>query len=93
MSDQKQHRPSSYDRGVQIAAARLRLATDQTEGKTTPDWIVALANEKPSGHHRPTSYIRAVQIRSARLRVKTDQYLGLTTPQWIKDLANEPEHF
>jgi hypothetical protein len=42
------HRKSSYDRGVQIAAAKLRVATDRRIGETTPDWIKELAAEKPS---------------------------------------------
>lgn len=40
------HRPASYDRGVQIAAAQLRLVTDRRLGKSTPDWIIALSREK-----------------------------------------------
>jgi hypothetical protein len=41
------HRPASYDRGVQIAAARLRVVTDRKLGETTPEWIKELAAEKP----------------------------------------------
>ncbi len=45
-------RPASKDRGVQIAAAKLRLVTDRRLGKKTPDWVRALAAEKP---HRTAS--------------------------------------
>jgi hypothetical protein len=41
------HRPASYDRGVQIAAAQLRLVTDRRLGRTTPEWIKELAREEP----------------------------------------------
>lgn len=41
------HRAASYDRGVQIAAAQLRLVTDRRLGKATPDWVRALAQEEP----------------------------------------------
>lgn len=41
------HRPASYDRGVQIAAARLRLVTDRRLGQSTPEWIKELAREEP----------------------------------------------
>jgi hypothetical protein len=41
------HRAASYDRGVQIAAAQLRLVTDRRLGQTTPDWIKQLAQEEP----------------------------------------------
>lgn len=41
------HRPASYDRGVQIAAARLRLVTDRKLGLETPEWVKELAAEKP----------------------------------------------
>ncbi|NVM96096.1 hypothetical protein [Arthrobacter wenxiniae] len=40
------HRAASYDRGVQIAAARLRLVTDRQLGMETPTWIKELAAEK-----------------------------------------------
>jgi hypothetical protein len=40
--------PTSKDRGVQVAAARLRLVTDRRLGKETPDWVKALAAEKPN---------------------------------------------
>tara|TARA_R100000935_G_scaffold53816_1_gene81955 strand:+ start:523 stop:750 length:228 start_codon:yes stop_codon:yes gene_type:complete len=40
------HRPASYDRGVQVAAARLRIVTDRKLGLETPDWIKELAAEK-----------------------------------------------
>jgi hypothetical protein len=39
------HRPASYDRGVQAAAAKLRLATDRRLGHATPEWIRTLAAE------------------------------------------------
>lgn len=41
------HRAASYDRGVQIAAARLRLVTDSQLGLETPDWVKKLAAVKP----------------------------------------------
>jgi hypothetical protein len=41
------HRAASYDRGVQIAAARLRLVTDSQLGLETPDWVKELAAGKP----------------------------------------------
>lgn len=41
------HRPASYDRGVQIAAAQLRLVTDRRLGQTTPEWVKELAREEP----------------------------------------------
>ena len=37
------HRPASHDRGVQIAAAKLRLVTDRHLGLSTPDWVKELA--------------------------------------------------
>jgi hypothetical protein len=43
----KRHRAASYDRGVQIAAARLRLVTDSQLGLVTPDWVKELAAGKP----------------------------------------------
>jgi hypothetical protein len=39
------HRPASFDGGVQIAAARLRLVTDRRLGRATPEWIRELAGE------------------------------------------------
>lgn len=41
------HRAASYDRGVQIAAAQLRLVTDRRLGQTTPEWIKELAQKEP----------------------------------------------
>jgi hypothetical protein len=41
------HRPASYDRGVQIAAAQLRLVTDRRLGQATPEWVKELAQEEP----------------------------------------------
>lgn len=38
-------RASSYDRGVQIAAAGARVAIDKKLGEKTPDWIVELSKE------------------------------------------------
>ncbi|MET1088009.1 MAG: hypothetical protein ABWY04_12955 [Arthrobacter sp.] len=35
--------PTSDDRGVQIAAAKLRLVTDRRLGLSTPDWVRELA--------------------------------------------------
>lgn len=46
-STRTSHRAASYDRGVQIAAAQLRLVTDRRLGKATPEWIKTLAQEKP----------------------------------------------
>lgn len=46
------HLPSSYDRGVQIAAARLRVICDRRLGNETPDWIKQLAAEKYA-HEEP----------------------------------------
>lgn len=43
------HLASSYDRGVQIAAARVRIITDRGLGKQTPEWIRQLAAEKLAG--------------------------------------------
>lgn len=43
--------PISYDRGVQIAAARLRLVCDRQLGKETPGWIRQLAAEKLAGEY------------------------------------------
>jgi hypothetical protein len=43
-------RPASVspgDRKVQIAAAKARVTLDQRLGVDTPDWIVALSQEKP----------------------------------------------
>lgn len=40
------HRAASYDRGVQIAAARLRLVTDSQLGLKTPAWVEELAAGK-----------------------------------------------
>lgn len=40
------HRAASYDRGVQIAAARLRLVTDRRLGLETPAWVKKLADEQ-----------------------------------------------
>jgi hypothetical protein len=44
------HRPASYDRGVQTAAAKVRLVTDRRLGNKTPAWIKKLAAEKPASH-------------------------------------------
>lgn len=38
---------AARDRGVQIAAAQLRLVTDRRLGEETPEWIKQLAAEKP----------------------------------------------
>ncbi|MGO4250311.1 hypothetical protein AB4Y87_24225 [Paenarthrobacter sp. RAF54_2] len=38
---------AARDRGVQIAAAQLRLVTDRRLGKETPDWVRQLAAESP----------------------------------------------
>lgn len=38
---------AARDRGVQIAAAQLRLVTDRRLGKVTPDWVRKLAAEEP----------------------------------------------
>ncbi|TSE15034.1 hypothetical protein B1A87_002985 [Arthrobacter sp. KBS0703] len=46
-SPRTSHRAASYDRGVQIAAAQLRMVTDRRLGKATPEWIRALAQEEP----------------------------------------------
>jgi hypothetical protein len=43
----KIHRAASYDRGVQTAAARLRLVTDRQPGLVKPDWVKELAAGKP----------------------------------------------
>jgi hypothetical protein len=40
-------RAASYDRGVKIAAARLRLVTDSQLGLETPDWVKELALGNP----------------------------------------------
>lgn len=37
------HRAASRDRGVQLAAAKLRLVTDRRLGRSTPDWVRELA--------------------------------------------------
>ena len=37
------HRAASRDRGVHIAAAKLRLVTDRRLGLATPDWVKELA--------------------------------------------------
>lgn len=39
----RRHRAASYDRGVQVAAARLRLVTDRQLGLDTPGWVKKLA--------------------------------------------------
>jgi hypothetical protein len=42
---------------MEIAAAQLRLVTDRRLGKQTPEWVKALADEKPrSPLHRPGRY-------------------------------------
>ena len=44
------HRPASVspeDRRVQIAAARLKVVLDERLERQTPDWVLALAAEKP----------------------------------------------
>lgn len=43
--------PASYDRGVQIAAARLRVVCDEGLGQETPEWIRILAAEKLAGDY------------------------------------------
>jgi hypothetical protein len=45
-ASKSRHRAASYDRGVQIAAARLRLVTDRQLGLETPDWVKELAAGK-----------------------------------------------
>lgn len=45
-SPKTRHRATSYDRGVQIAAARLRLITDSQLGLETPTWVKELAAQK-----------------------------------------------
>ena len=35
------------ERAMEIAAAQLRLVTDRRLGKQTPEWVKALADEKP----------------------------------------------
>jgi hypothetical protein len=46
-SAKTRHRAASYDRGVQIAAARLRLVTDSQLGLEAPDWVKELAEGTP----------------------------------------------
>ncbi|MDR7080774.1 hypothetical protein J2X01_000043 [Arthrobacter ginsengisoli] len=43
------NRAASRDRGVQIAAAKLRLVTDRRLGRATPDWVKELAAAKHHG--------------------------------------------
>lgn len=38
------------ERAMQVAAAQLRLVTDRRLGKQTPEWVKALAAEKPRTH-------------------------------------------
>ena len=38
------HGAASGDRGVQIAAAKLRLVTDRRLGLETPDWVKDLSS-------------------------------------------------
>lgn len=47
MASRVSHRAASYDRGVQIAAAQLRIVTDRRLGRTTPEWVKELAREEP----------------------------------------------
>lgn len=35
------------ERAMEVAAAQLRLVTDRRLGKRTPEWVRALADEKP----------------------------------------------
>lgn len=50
-SDVEYRQPVDRDRrAVHIAAAQLRLVTDRRLGKQTPDWVKALAAEKPHSH-------------------------------------------
>ena len=35
------------ERAMEVAAAQLRLVTDRRLGKQTPEWVKALADEKP----------------------------------------------
>ena len=44
----RKHRPASYNRDVQIAAAKVRVVTDKKLGETTPEWIVELSREEKS---------------------------------------------
>lgn len=44
----RRYRAASYDRGVQISAAKVRVATDKKLKQKTPDWIVELAAEDKS---------------------------------------------
>jgi hypothetical protein len=46
LANYRRHRAVSYDRGVQIAAAKVRVATDKKLGEKTPEWIVELAREE-----------------------------------------------
>lgn len=47
------HLPASGDRGVQIAAAKLRLVTDRHLGLPTPDWVSELSAASRPGAARP----------------------------------------
>ncbi|MGO4582799.1 hypothetical protein AB4Z38_02755 [Arthrobacter sp. 2RAF6] len=38
---------SPEDRKVQIAAAKARVTLDKRLGEDTPEWIIALSQEKP----------------------------------------------
>jgi hypothetical protein len=45
--DEEALEASADERAMEIAAAQLRLVTDRRLGKTTPEWVRALAAEKP----------------------------------------------
>lgn len=47
-TEHRRYRPASYDRGVQIAAAKVRVATDKKLKQKTPQWIVELSREEKS---------------------------------------------
>jgi hypothetical protein len=63
------HRNSSCDRGLQIAAAKLRVATDRRIGETKPDGTKERAAQKPALTPRQGSYyVTAAARGSGRTR-------------------------
>ncbi len=50
LAPKTKHRAASYDRGVQIAADRVRLVMESQLGQETPAWVEELAAGKSLSH-------------------------------------------
>lgn len=71
---------------IKVEAAKLRVTTDRKLRKTTPGWVLQIANLQLDEDETNRRAYKA-QVDAARQRILDDREAGRTTEPWVLAIA------